>query len=80
LSPIDCEEVLKEIELYLDGELEDSMCGEIREHLSGCGPCTDRAEFRRRLRELFAEKCGCEQVPDRLRARVEALMQDPGQV
>ncbi len=76
MSPIDCRQVLKEIELYLDGELETSMSGEIEEHLAACGPCMDHSEFRRHLRELFRQKCCCE-VPEHLRQRIEALLRDP---
>ncbi len=77
MSPIDCEQVLREIELYLDGELHGPICGEIEAHLSACGPCLDRSEFRRKLRELFAERCGCDEVPEHLSDRVETLLRDP---
>ena len=79
MSPIDCEQVLREIELYLDGELHDDVeMGEIREHLSRCGPCMDRSEFRKHVRELLAAKCGCNEVPEHLLERVQALLRDPG--
>jgi len=82
LSPIDCTQVLKEIELYLDGELTGAACGEIKAHLSGCGSCMDRTEFRKRVSELVASKCGCEEVPsellDRLRARLASVDPGPG--
>lgn len=77
LSPIDCKEVLREIELYLDGELMGGDCAEIEAHLSGCGPCMDRSEFRRRLRELLAHSCACDEVPASLRERVDALLREP---
>ena len=31
---VDCNEVLREIELYLDDELESGACGHIEEHLA----------------------------------------------
>ncbi len=77
MSPVDCEHVLKEIELYLDGELGGEVCAEIREHLSGCSPCMGRTEFRRRLRGLLAAKCGCEEMPAELRERIQFLLRDP---
>lgn len=78
MSPIDCEQVLSQIEVYLDGELEGAVCGDIREHLQDCGPCTDRAEFLRRLQELIAARCACQEVPPDLMERIQALIRDPG--
>ncbi len=77
MSPIDCKEVLREIELYLDGELLGGDCTEIEAHLSACGPCMDRSEFRRRLRELLARSCACDEVPPGLRERVDELLHGP---
>lgn len=76
MSPTDCEQVLERIELYLDGELDAAVCGEIREHLMGCHPCLDRSEFRQRLKELLAAKCGCDEVPAGLHRRVESLLHE----
>ena len=77
MSPVDCEQALKEIERYLDGELEGPLVAEIREHLWACDPCMNRSEFRRKLKELTAAKCGCEQVPAQLRLRIETLLRRP---
>ena len=59
----DCREVLQRIELYLDGELGDDYCMDIEVHLSGCGSCMHRLEFRRELRAMIRRKCGEEAVP-----------------
>lgn len=74
---MDCEKALREVERYLDGELQKAQLEEIRLHLEDCPPCTDRAEFSRHLRELIARKCGCTEaeVPDSLRARVASLLE-----
>jgi len=77
LSPIDCEQVLREIEFYLDGELEGPALLEIRQHLEMCGPCMDRSEFKRRLKELLSAKCGCDEVPPDLVAKVRAMLDEP---
>ena len=72
MSHTDCERVLREIELYLDGELGSLEHGHIHEHLEACGPCMDHAEFQQHLRELLKEKCGCDQTPDRLLERIRS--------
>ena len=76
MSEIDCEHVLKEIELYLDGELNPASSAVLDRHLSTCTPCADRSDFKRRLKGLIAEKCGCA-VPDDLMERVRARLASP---
>ncbi len=34
-----CEEILKALNDFIDGELDPSMCEELEEHLKGCNPC-----------------------------------------
>jgi mycothiol system anti-sigma-R factor len=70
LSPVDCDEFLREIELYLDRELPEGACLEIEAHLSDCPPCLEHYEFRRKLQVLIARTCGREDVPERLIQRV----------
>ncbi|HXF74114.1 MAG TPA: mycothiol system anti-sigma-R factor [Actinomycetota bacterium] len=75
MSPIDCEEVLRSLERYLDGELPAGARTEVQEHLGRCGPCMDRAGFRSRLKALLASRCRSE-VPAELYARVRALLDE----
>ena len=75
MSQIDCEHVLREVELFLDRELDEEEGRHIEEHLAECGDCLDKAEFRRRLRELIARKCGSEAVPPELLARIRTLLE-----
>ena len=71
---IDCEHVLREIELYLDHELDSAEALHIQEHLTECGGCLERKEFRLTLRKLVAKKCGPGAVPDDLASRIRALL------
>ena len=75
MSPTDCEHVLKQIELYLDGELLASMRVEIERHLGGCHPCSGHADFQRKLKEVLRSKCGCRDIPPDLLARVRSLLE-----
>ena len=52
----ECEETLRQLEGFLDRELDPSLRTKIEIHLSGCGPCTDRAEFRQNLKSLVQAK------------------------
>ena len=71
LSGTDCDAVLQQVELYLDGELGLAAYTELEVHLTGCGSCMERVEFRSALRRIVASKCGSEAVPGDL------MMPDP---
>lgn len=71
----DCEQALREIEAYLDGELASDSIVQLEVHLEDCPPCSGRADFQRRLKVLIAGKCaGPSQVPASLRARIDAIL------
>ena len=74
MSPIECEQVLQQIELYLDGELVGAARIEIERHLGGCDPCSGHSEFQQRLKEVLRVKCGCRDVPSDLVERIRILM------
>ena len=71
---IDCEQVLREVELYLDEELPAEDRRHVEEHLAGCGECLSKTEFRERLRVLIASKCGKEAVPAALLERIRSQL------
>ncbi len=69
-----CEETLKEIERFLDGELDVLSEGQVTHHLSDCNPCMERAEFRKHVKELVHEKCGEQTLPAGLSEKIEDLL------
>ncbi|HEX2426091.1 MAG TPA: zf-HC2 domain-containing protein [Actinomycetota bacterium] len=75
LSEIDCQEVLRRLELYLDGELDGGLCIDIEEHLVTCGTCTGHSDFQRRLKEILRAKCGCHEVPSQVLQRVRVVIE-----
>jgi mycothiol system anti-sigma-R factor len=77
LSPTDCEHVLEQIELYLDGELVDSLRIEVERHLGGCDPCSGHAAFQQRLKDVLRTKCGCHDIPPELVERLRASIDRP---
>jgi mycothiol system anti-sigma-R factor len=77
LSPIECERVLRQIELFLDGELVGIERVEIERHLGTCSPCHGHSEFQRRLKELLRAKCGCNEMPAELLERIRTLVAAP---
>ena len=80
MSEISCEEVLHEIEHYIDGELDPSRSAHLAEHIGGCGSCLERADFQRRLKEIVRTKCRHGQAaPEHLLGKVRrAIESDQG--
>ncbi len=75
----ECEQTLREIERFLDGEMQEDERTSLDGHLKDCSPCMERADFKRHLKELIASSCGCDEVPPELRERVQRMIaHDPG--
>lgn len=74
----DCQKALARLEEFLDGELADADIEDIRQHLSHCYPCADRASFEEQLRAVIRRGC-VESVPPTLISRIESrLFRDAG--
>jgi mycothiol system anti-sigma-R factor len=73
LSETDCEHVLRQIELYLDGELVGVERVEIERHLGGCSPCSDHSAFQAKLKEMLRATCGCDEAPSTLVERIRRV-------
>lgn len=76
MSEIDCNQVLVEIETYIDREVEVVRYEKIEAHLQLCPPCMQRVEFKQRLKQIIAAKCCTEAVPETLALRVRALIDE----
>jgi anti-sigma factor (TIGR02949 family) len=53
-TPSQCEEALKRLMEYIDGELPDEDHHAVERHLCTCRSCFSRMEFERRLKDRFA--------------------------
>ncbi|MGH9089334.1 MAG: mycothiol system anti-sigma-R factor [Acidimicrobiales bacterium] len=72
---VDCDEAVRQLYRYLDGELTDERRHDIAVHLDECGWCGEAAGFEAELRTLIANRCK-DRVPDSLKARVAAAIED----
>lgn len=73
----DCNETLRELERFLDGELPDSAKHVIRGHLDGCLDCLSAFDFHAELKIVIAHKARVEPVPDGLLAKIQQCFGDP---
>ena len=74
---LQCEEVLRVLFDYLDGELAEVDDRGVRSHLQRCRTCFSRAEFEQRLKSHVAELAS-EPVPRALEDRIRGLIQGFG--
>ena len=65
-----CDEVLAEVWLFLDQECDHTRRELLRQHLDECHPCLAQYGLEEKLKELLARKCGGEQAPRALKARL----------
>lgn len=68
----DCNDTLRELETFLDGELTDAERGVIRSHLEGCTDCLQAFDFHAELKTVIAAKCRNDEMPPGLMARIES--------
>jgi mycothiol system anti-sigma-R factor len=69
----DCNEAIKELYTFLDGELTLDRRTAIRAHLDGCHPCLEAFDFEAELRLVVSHHCR-ETVPESLKQRIAALL------
>ncbi|MEJ5256278.1 MAG: mycothiol system anti-sigma-R factor [Acidimicrobiales bacterium] len=69
----DCEEALRELYVFLDGELTEERRLLIARHLDDCNPCLEVFDFEAELRLVIQQKCR-DQVPPELRRRIEQTL------
>lgn len=67
---VNCDDVLKEVFLYLDEETDDVTRNRIREHLDDCGPCLRQFGLEQDVKSLVARSCGADIAPVGLRSRI----------
>ncbi len=72
----DCGKVIEAVYLYLDGEMGDADCAEVRAHLEDCVPCLREYGLEEDFKRLLARKCGCDPAPEELRSRVMTRLRE----
>ncbi|SDJ31204.1 mycothiol system anti-sigma-R factor [Frankineae bacterium MT45] len=67
---INCDDVIKDVFLYLDDESDAAMRNRIRDHLDDCGPCLRQFGIEQDVKSLIARCCGADVAPSGLRNRI----------
>jgi anti-sigma factor (TIGR02949 family) len=72
---ITCEEAVRRLWEYLDGELGDEERAALDEHLSFCRRCCGEAEFAEELRNFLRSSADVE-LPDDVRRRLTSTLDE----
>ena len=70
-----CTEVLSLLYVYIDDEIDEVHRIEVTTHLGECPPCVEHFTVERRLKIRLRDACMAEQVPDQVRSRIIAQVQ-----
>lgn len=70
-SITDCAETIRELDVFLDGELDDRHRDAIRHHLDGCMDCLGAYDFHAELKDVISKKCQNDEMPPDLLSRIE---------
>ncbi len=73
---IDCDDVLKDVFLYLDDESDADLRHRIRQHLDDCAPCLRQFGVEQDVKSLVARCCGGDIAPQSLRARIRVRLSE----
>lgn len=69
-----CEELLKAMNEYVDGQLDPAICEEFEQHLAGCNPCQVVVDNIRKTITLYREGQPYE-MPMEFRSRLRERLQ-----
>ena len=72
-NPMTCDEALRLLAVFLDGELHGGPHAAVERHLDVCRSCYSRAEFERRLKAEIG-RLGREEVSSGFEARVRGIL------
>lgn len=73
---VDCDDVLKDVFLYLDDESDPQVRNRIRQHLDGCAPCLRQFGLEQDVKSLVARCCGGDIAPESLRVRIRVRLSE----
>jgi mycothiol system anti-sigma-R factor len=69
---MDCQKVLADVYLYLDGQMAETDAVSLKAHLDDCSPCLKEFGLEEHVRILVARCCTAEVAPDDLKSKVMA--------
>ncbi len=75
VSASECADFLERIVYFIDNELDEADCSEVRVHLDSCNPCLEKYDLQRTVKSVVARSCS-ESAPNELRERVMVRLRE----
>lgn len=72
----DCNDTLRDLFVFLDGELAPEQRTEVMRHLTDCPDCVNAFEFHAELKTVVAARCQGDELPSGLLERLQACFGD----
>ena len=66
-----CNETIRELDAFLDGELPEDVRAHIHLHLNSCMDCLQAFDFQAELKLAIRRKCNTDELPPGLLGRIE---------
>lgn len=70
-----CEDLMRQLNDYVDGSIDPSICKEFERHMAGCNPCQVVVDNIRKTITLFREGSRVE-LPLQFRARLHSALRE----
>jgi anti-sigma factor RsiW len=71
-----CEELLKALNDYVDGDLDPGICEEFEHHLAGCNPCQVVVDNIRKTIKLYRQSGEQVQIPPELCQKLRQCLRE----
>lgn len=68
-----CRELFERLSEYMDGELSQEMCQEIRKHMDGCDPCVNFANTLKKTADL-CRRLPSQPIPPEVAAELRTFL------
>ncbi len=69
-----CKETIRELDSFLDDELDPKVRAHIFSHLGECHDCLEAFEFEAELKQAIRRKCSHDEMPAGLMSRIEECL------
>ncbi len=68
-----CRELFERLSEYVDGELSEEICQEIRKHMDGCDPCVNFAKTLKKTADL-CRRLPSQPIPPEVASELRAFL------
>ncbi len=71
---MNCKQLAKYLQLYIDGELEENENCEVRKHIENCPICRKRHKLEQQFKTVIVKKTRTIKAPKQLRKKITTII------